>query len=151
VKERRKARVGTISGLALLAGATAVAAIGGGRHSAFTTGALGLLAVALGHSLLDEIRRQARRESAGGWAAQDTINTVLLSGWAVAALVLTVAVDVPVRVRAVAATLFLGYALTCVVFVRLRRHTVASLPTPPTPVASAASPTPADAGQTPVP
>ena len=131
MKERRKARVGTISGLALLAGATAVTAVADGRHSVFTTGALGLLAVALGHSLLDEIKRQARRESAGGWATQDTINTALLSSWAVIALILTVAVGIPVRVRTVAATLYLGYALACVAFVRLRRHTVATLSTPP--------------------
>ena len=148
MKERRKARVGTVSGLALLAGSTAVAAVAGGRHSVFTTGALGLLAVALGHSLLDEIRRQARRETTGGWAMQDTINTVLLSGWATLALVVTVMVTVPVRVRAVAAVLFVGYALTCAAFVRLRRHTVTALRTPEDPVPSS---NPADAVRPTVP
>lgn len=130
MKERRKARVGTVSGLALLAGATAVAAVAGVGHTVFSTGALGMLAVALGHSLLDEVSRQARRESADGWAMQDTINTAMLSGWATVALILTVTAALPVRVRAVAAALFLGYALTCLFFVGLRRRTVASVGAP---------------------
>src|SRR4051812_32892153 len=81
VEERRGARVGTVSGLALLAGGTAVAGVAGGAHSIFATILLGLLALVMGHALLVEIRRQARRRSPR-WARQDTINAVLLGCWA---------------------------------------------------------------------
>ena len=124
VEERRKARVGTVSGLALLAGGTAVAAVAGGAHSVFATLLLGMLALGMGHALLDEIRRQARRRTRGGWAVQDTINTALLACWAVGALTATVLAVMPATVRAVGALLTLGYAVSCAYFVRERRRTI---------------------------
>jgi hypothetical protein len=128
VEERRAARIGTVSGLALLAGGTAIAAVAGGAHSVFATLLLGLLATGMGHALLDEIRRQARRRSAGGWAAHDTANTVLLASWAGGALILTVLAVAPVTVRAVGLTLSLGYAVSCAYFVIERRRTIATTP-----------------------
>jgi hypothetical protein len=124
VSERRSARVGTVSGLALLAGGTAVAAVAGGRHSIFATIMLGLLALCMGHALLDEVRRQARRGAAGGWAGADTVNTVLLTGWTASALAVAVLPLAPPDVRAVAAALTLGYAVVCGYFVAERRATI---------------------------
>jgi hypothetical protein len=126
VEERRKARVGTVSGLALLAGGTAVAAVAGGAHSYFATIALGMLAVGMGHALLDEIRRQARRGPTAGWTVQDTVNTALLGGWALGALVATLLYPGSIRLRAVGAALAVGYAAICGYFVWLRRRTVAA-------------------------
>ena len=125
MEERRKARVGTVSGLALLAGGTAVAAVAGGRHSIFATILLGMLTIGMGHALLDEIRRQARRRSAGGWAGQDTVNTVLLASWSAGALLATVLAVTPMHVRYVAAGLTMGYALICGYFVVERHRTIA--------------------------
>ena len=122
--ERRSARVGTVSGLALLAGGTAVAAVAGGTHSIFATILLGMLAVGMGHALLTEIQRQARRRSLGGWATHDTINTVLLASWAAGALTATVLTVAPALVRAVGVLLTLGYAVGCAYFVRERRRTI---------------------------
>jgi hypothetical protein len=126
VEERRSARVGTVSGLALLAGGTAVAAVAGGAHSFFATVLLGLLACGMGHALLTEIQRQARRRGPGGWAAQDTINTALLACWAVGALSMTLPAVAPMMVRAVGGLLTLGYALSCAYFVLERRRTITS-------------------------
>jgi hypothetical protein len=128
VEERRSARVGTVSGLALLTGGTAVAAVAGGAHSIFATILLGMLAVGMGHALLEEIRRQARRRSPGGWAAQDTVNTVLLGCWSAAALLTTVLAPGPPPVRAVGLALSLGYAVSCGYFVVERRRTIAATP-----------------------
>ena len=130
MEERRVARVGTVSGLALLTGATAVAAVAGGRHSIFATLLLGVLALGMGHALLDELRRQARRRSAGGWAGQDTANTVLLASWTLFALLTSVLAGAPTHVRAVAAGLTLGYAFTCGYFVVERRRTITRTPVP---------------------
>jgi len=124
VEERRKARVGTVSGLALLAGGTAVAAVAGGGHSVFATLLLGMLAIGMCHALLDEIRRQARRRTRGGWAVQDTINTALLACWAAGALTATVLAVTPAMVRAVGGLLTLGYAVSCAYFVRERRRAI---------------------------
>jgi hypothetical protein len=131
VEERRSARVGTVSGLALLAGGTAVAAVAGGAHTIFATTLLGMLAAGMGHALLTEIQRQARRRTIGGWAAQDTINTVLLAGWAAGALTATLLVVAPATVRAVGVLLTLGYALSCVYFVHERRRTITTQATEP--------------------
>jgi hypothetical protein len=125
VEERRGARIGTVSGLALLAGGTAVAAAAG-AHSVFATALLGMLTLGLAHALLVEIRRQARRRSPGGWAAHDTVNAVLLAGWAVGALVATVAAVPSVPVRAVGLLLSLGYAVSCAYFVSERRRAIAA-------------------------
>jgi hypothetical protein len=127
VEERRSARVGTVSGLALLAGGTAVATVAGGAHSVFATILLGMLATGMGHALLDEIRRQARRRSVRGWATQDTVNTALLAGWAAGALIGTVLVVAPPSVRAVGLGLALGYALSCAYFVVERRRTITTI------------------------
>jgi hypothetical protein len=114
-----------VSGLALLAGGTAVAAVAGGRHSPFATALLGLLALGMAHALLDELRRQARRRPKGGWATQDTVNTLLLSAWTAGALAGTVLIGAPLRVRAVGGALTLAYAAICGFFVVERRRTLA--------------------------
>jgi hypothetical protein len=126
VEERRSARVGTVSGLALLAGGTAVAAVAGGAHSVFATILLGLLAVGMGHSLLVEIRRQARRWTPGGWGRADTVNAVLLGCWAEAALILTILEAASAPVRVVGGLLAAAYAGSCVYFVTERRRALAA-------------------------
>jgi hypothetical protein len=125
VEERRSARVGTVSGLALLAGGTAVAAVAGGAHSFFATVLLGVLTLGLVHSLVVEIKRQARRATAGGWSRHDTINAVLLGTWAETALVMTILWAGPTPVRAVGAALVLAYAGSCGFFVTERRRAIA--------------------------
>ena len=143
VEERRGARVGTVSGLALLTGGTAVAAVAGGAHSVFATLLLGLLALGMSHSLWVEIRRQARRRTPGGWARADTVNTVLLGCWAEAALILTIVEGGPTPVRAVGAALTMAYVCCCVFFVTERRRALASQPaTEPRNEASEPVPTP---------
>jgi hypothetical protein len=127
VEERRSARVGTVSGLALLAGGTAIAAVTEGAHTPFATILLGLLTLCLGHSLIVEIRRQAHRRSAGGWARYDTINAVLLGIWAEAALIGALVGARPTSVRVVGLTLALGYAGACGYFVTERRRAVAGI------------------------
>ena len=101
-----------------------MAAATGGGHSIFATVTLGLLALGMGHSLLDEIRRQATRGPAGGWATADTANTTLLIGWAVVALAMTVLHSDSLRLGGVGAGLTVGYAAVAASFVRLRRRTV---------------------------
>ena len=125
MEERRSARIGTVSGLALLAGGTAVAAVAGGAHSIFATILLGLLALGMSHSLLVEIRRQARRWSPGGWRRADTVNMALLACWAEAALVLGIEAG-PVAVRLVGGALAAGYAASCGYFVTERRRSIAA-------------------------
>ena len=132
MEERRSARAGTVSGLALLAGGTAVATVAGGAHSVFATILLGMLATGMGHALLEEIRRQARRRSVRGWATQDTVNTVLLAGWSAGALIGTVLAVAPAPVRAVGLGLALGYALSCAYFVVERRRTITTIGAGPT-------------------
>lgn len=125
MEERRRARIGTVSGLALLAGGTAVAAVAGGHHSIFATLLLSLLAAGMGHALLEEIRRQARRRSFGGWAGCDTANAVLLAAWAGGSAIASVVAACPMLVRAVGLTVALGYAAICTYFVRERRRSIA--------------------------
>lgn len=127
VEERRSARVGTVSGLALLVGGTAIAAAGGGTQSFFASGLLGLLTIGLGHSLAVEIKRQARRRSRGGWSRGDTINTVLLGTWAETALCAAILQVGPPSVRAVSVALALAYAACCGYFVTERRRAIAAL------------------------
>lgn len=129
MEERRSARVGTVSGLALLAGGTAVAAVAGGSRSVFASIMLGLLAAGMGHALLDEIRRQARRRSTAGWARHDTINAVLLASWSAGALVIAGLPVAPVPVRAVGLVLSVGYAAACSYFVVERRRTAMTIGT----------------------
>jgi hypothetical protein len=134
VEERRSARIGTVSGLALLAGGTAVAAVAGGGHSIFATILLGLLALGMGHALLDEIRRQTERRIPR-WVRQDWVNAILLGCWAEAALLATILVTDPAPVRGVLAALTAGYAGACLYFVTLRRRAIASIPQSPAPAA----------------
>jgi hypothetical protein len=124
VEERRKARVGTVGGLALLTGGTAIAAVAGGAHSIFATMTLGLLALGMGHALMDEIRRQATRGPAGGWVVHDTVNALLLGSWAVGALGSAAFYPGSLRLRAVGLCLAVGYTAICAIFVSLRRRTV---------------------------
>jgi len=128
VEERRKTRVGTVSGLALLVGGTAVAAVAGETHSVFATVLLGLLACGMGHALLDETRRQARRQSLDGWATHDTINTALLGAWAGGALIATVQAT-PLHLRVVGLALTFAYAVVCGYFVVERCRTIAGTAT----------------------
>jgi hypothetical protein len=141
VEERRQARIGTVSGLALLASGTAVAAVAGGAHTIFATLLLGLLTLGLGHSLVVEIRRQALRHSAGGWARHDTVNAVLLGLWSEIALITAILGPGSATLRALGLFLSLAYASSCAYFVTKRRRAVASqaespasepsMPTPP--------------------
>jgi Na+-transporting NADH:ubiquinone oxidoreductase subunit NqrB len=126
VEDRRRPRIGTVSGLALLTGGTAVAAATGGAHSIFATLLLGMLAVGMAHALIDEIRRQARRRSAAGWARHDTVNALLLAIWSAGALSVAVPAIAPAAVRAVALLLSLGYALSCAYLMIERRRTIAA-------------------------
>ncbi len=131
MEERRAGRIGTVSGLALLTGSTAVATVTGGAHSFFATGMLGLLALGMAHALLDEIRRQARRQSARGWSRHDTVNTVLLGIWSAGTLAAALPPGTPGAIRAVGLTLALGYALSCVYFVVERRRAITGGPRAP--------------------
>ncbi|MFI5495438.1 hypothetical protein [Actinoplanes sp. NPDC051859] len=139
MRERRSGRIGTVSGLALLVGGTAVAAVAGGTHSIFATIMLGLLAMSLGHALVTEIQRQARRQTVS-WTAADTVNAILLLAWSVVALTGTILANGPLPVRAVGLALSLSYALSAAYFVRDRRRTITRLAAPavtvPTPAES---------------
>ena len=158
MEERRSARIGTVSGLALLTGGTAITATAGGAHSVFATFLLCLLTLGMCHSLYVEIRRQARRRTPGGWSRHDTINAVLLAGWAVIAAIGTIQVSGPAQVWVVGLSLCLGYASSCGYFVMERRRTIASSPAAPAeaapdadPAAPEADPAAADAGPTALP
>lgn len=142
MEERRSARVGTVSGLALLTGGTAVAAVAGGAHTVFATVLLGLLTLGLGHSVAVEIQRQARRLH-GGWARHDTVNAALLGLWAEAALIMTIIEAGDAFERAVGLALALGYAVGCGYFVNERRRTIRTTQPAPTdqpPAADQSSP-----------
>jgi hypothetical protein len=125
VKERRGGHIGTISGLALLTGATALAAVAGGQHSIFATLLLGLLSLGMAHSLFVEIRRQARRRAI--WSRHDTVNTVVLAAHGEAALLITIIAGGPEPVRTVGPILSLTYAAACALFVTDRRRASAAI------------------------
>ncbi|MBM2616852.1 hypothetical protein JIG36_14925 [Actinoplanes sp. LDG1-06] len=125
MRERREGRVGTVSGLALLAGGTAMAASVGGDHQSLSaTLLLGALTLGLGHSLLDEIKRQARR-AAARWSRSDTTNAVLLGVWAETSLLASILLFHSSATRAVGLVLAVAYAAACGYFVTERRRTVA--------------------------
>ncbi|GAA0474813.1 hypothetical protein, partial [Paractinoplanes deccanensis] len=127
MEERRSARVGTVSGLALLAGGTAMAAAsGGGTHSVFATFLLVLLTAGLGHALAVEISRQARRGSPPRWRRADTANAVLLGTWAELSLILAIVMPGPERF--VGLGLAAAYTAGCVYFVTERRRAAATAP-----------------------
>ncbi|AEV81033.1 hypothetical protein ACWT_0019 [Actinoplanes sp. SE50] len=131
--ERRKARIGTVSGLALLTGTTAMAAVGGGHHSFPATALLALLALGMAHSFTVEIQRQAHRRT-GRWGRPDTVNTALLSGWAVASLTVAVLPYPPTAMRVMGLLLTTSYVAACAYFVAERhRATAARRSTPPAP------------------
>ncbi|WP_250031911.1 hypothetical protein [Paractinoplanes maris] len=126
MRERREGRVGTVSGLALLAGGTALAACVGGDHQSLSaTLLLGTLTIGLGHSLIEEIKRQARRTS-NGWTREDTTNAVLLGVWAELALLMTILVVGTTPTRAVGLALAVAYGAACGYFVTERRRTIAA-------------------------
>jgi hypothetical protein len=100
----------------------------GGAHSVFATILLRLLAIGMGHALLVEIRRQARRCGPGGWARHDTVNAVLLACWAEAALIMTILEAGHTTVRAVGLTLTMGYGGGCGYLVTERRRAIAAPP-----------------------
>ncbi|MFC7528978.1 hypothetical protein [Actinoplanes sp. GCM10030250] len=139
MEDRRRARIGTVSGLALLTGATALVAVGGGHHSVFATLLLGLLAAVMAHALVIEIQRQARRRSQVVWVRHDTVNTVLLSSWSLGATALVPFASRPVQLLGL--LLAVGYAAACAYFVVERRRAV-SAPVLPAPSPPAESPTP---------
>ncbi|MCY1143934.1 hypothetical protein OWR29_38555 [Actinoplanes sp. Pm04-4] len=122
--------MGTVSGLALLAGGTALAATVGGDHQSLSaTLLLGGLTLGLGHSLIEEIKRQARRESAG-WTRKDTTNAVLLGLWSELALIMSILLLDTVPTRAVGLALAVAYAGACGYFVTERRRAAAVMTAP---------------------
>lgn len=131
MEERRSGRVGTVSGLALLVGATALAAVAGGAHSVFATLLLGLLSLGLSHSLYVEIGRQGRRRA--GWSRHDTVNTVVLAACGETALLITIITPASTPLRAVGLTFSLAYAVGCGLFVTQRRRAIAAPVPPPAP------------------
>jgi hypothetical protein len=126
VEDRRQARVGTVSGLALMAGATAMVAVSGGHHSIFAVLLLGLLALVMSHALVVEIQRQARRRSQIVWYRTDTVNTILLGCWALIAVATTTTPLLALPIRIVSALLAAGYTAACIYFVVERRRAVTS-------------------------
>ncbi|WIM96575.1 hypothetical protein ACTOB_000015 [Actinoplanes oblitus] len=129
VQERREPRVGTVSGLALMTGATAMAAVGGGHHSVFATILLALLALGMAHAFTVEIQRQAHRRT-GRWGRHDVVNTVLLAGWALGALAVAMLPYPPAPMRVLGLLLTFSYAAACAYFVAERRRAVAEPATP---------------------
>ncbi|GGN81292.1 hypothetical protein GCM10010112_57580 [Actinoplanes lobatus] len=119
--------MGTVSGLALLTGATASVSIGGGHHSLFATLLLGLLAAMMAHALVVELRRQARRRSQVAWYWTDTVNAVLLAIWALTAVAASCAPFMSLPVRILGSFLAVGYTAACVYFVVERRRAVTAL------------------------
>ena len=126
MKERRAARIGTVSGLALLNGGTAFAAVAGNHHSIFATVLLGLLTLGMSHALAVEIQRQAHRGAEAGWCRHDTVNTALLACWAFGAGLITMLPSASGAVRGVGLALTIGYAVGCTYFVVERRRTVSA-------------------------
>jgi hypothetical protein len=125
ISERRTPRVGTVSGLALMTGATAMAAIGGGQHSVFATILLALLALGMAHAFTVEIQRQAHRR-AGRWGRNDLINTVLLASWAVASLTIAMLPYPPASVRILGLLLTFSYTAAAAYFVAERHRAIAA-------------------------
>lgn len=139
--DRRQARVGTVSGLALMTGATAMVAVSGGHHSIFAVLLLGLLALVMSHALVVEIQRQARRRSQVVWYRTDTVNTFLLGCWAVIAIATTTTPVLTLPIRIVSGLLAVGYTAACIYFVAERRRAVTSPPCPaPAPATEAGDP-----------
>ncbi len=128
--ERRQARIGTVSGLALMTGATAMAAVGGGHHSVFATILLALLALGMAHAFTVEIQRQAHRRT-GRWGRNDLINTVLLASWAVASLTIAALPYLPTPVRILGLLLTFSYTAAAAYFVAERHRAIVTPPRAP--------------------
>ena len=141
MEDRRKARIGTVSGLAFLAGSTALVAVSGGHHSVFAVLLLGLLALMMSHALIVEIQRQARRRSQVTWYRTDTVNTALLACWALIAGVTSTAHFASLPTRALSGVLAAGYTAACIYFVVERRRAVAA-PLRPAPTTAVPGPAP---------
>ncbi|GAA2680524.1 hypothetical protein [Actinoplanes palleronii] len=140
IPERRKARTGTVSGLALMTGATAMAAVGGGHHSVFATILLALLALGMAHAFTVEIQRQAHRRT-GRWDRHDVINIALLAGWAFVALAIAALPYPSFSVRVLSLLLTFSYTAACAYFVAERRRAIAgAVPAPSASVMSESSP-----------
>jgi len=101
------------------------ASVGGDHQSLSATLLLGVLALVLGHSLIEEIKRQARRASPG-WTRKDTTNAVLLGVWTEMALVVSILLLDTVPTRAVGLALAASYAAACGYFVTERRRAIAA-------------------------
>jgi predicted membrane channel-forming protein YqfA (hemolysin III family) len=123
VEEQRSSRIAPVSGLALLTGATALAAIAG-THSASATVLLALLTLTLSHSLHVEIGRQGRRRTR--WTRHDTINTAVLATCSETTLLTTILTNPPPPLRAVGLLLTLLYAAACATFLTHRRRAAAA-------------------------
>ncbi|MFI1992476.1 hypothetical protein [Actinoplanes sp. NPDC020271] len=136
--ERRAPRIGSVSGLALMTGATAMAAVGGGHHSVFATILLALLALGMAHAFTVEIQRQAHRRT-GRWGRNDLINTVLLASWAVTSLTIALLPYPPVSVRVLGLLLTFSYAAAAAYFVAERHHAITAASTRTTAAVTAAS------------
>jgi hypothetical protein len=147
VKERRGGHIGTVSGLALLTGATALSAVAGGQHSIFATVLLGLLSLGMAHSLYVEIHRQARRRAP--WSRHDTVNAAVLAACGEISLLISLLTHGdPEPVRAVGPILSLTYAAACALFVTERRRAIAAVQLRDSARADAAGPAqPAEADQ----
>jgi hypothetical protein len=115
------------------------ASVGGEHHSLSATLLLGVLALVLGHSLIEEIKRQARRASAG-WTRKDTTNAVLLGLWTELALAVSILLLDTVPTRAVGLALAASYAAACGYFVTERRRAIATVAAEAEPAVEAASP-----------
>ncbi len=102
------------------------ASVGGEHQSLSATLLLGVLALVLGHSLIEEIKRQARRASAG-WTRKDTTNAVLLGLWTESALAVSILLLDTVPTRAVGLALAASYAAACGYFVTERRRAIATV------------------------
>lgn len=106
-------------------GGTALAASIGGDHQSLSASLLlGSLALGLSHSLLEEIKRQARRTSAT-WSRSDSINAVVLGAGAEAVLLASILVLHAPATRAVGLVLAVAYAAACGYFVTERRRALA--------------------------
>jgi hypothetical protein len=105
------------------------ASVGGDHQSLSASLLLGVLALVLGHSLIEEIKRQARR-AAAGWTRKDTTNAVLLGLWTELALVVSILLLDTVPTRAVGLALAASYAAACGYFVTERRRAIATSAAP---------------------
>ncbi|WP_205650557.1 hypothetical protein [Actinoplanes solisilvae] len=106
------------------------AAVGGDHQSLSATLLLGTLTLGLGHSLIEEMKRQARRAQSR-WTREDTTNAVLLGVWAEVALLTSILVFDTWPTRGLGLVLAVAYIACCAFFVTERRRTLAAQTPPP--------------------